>query len=229
MPLNRDAILAATATVGTTLAPWGLAFIQSYAVDKRLSPKDLVYERIDVVTGAVMTGVIGLFVIVACAATLHAQGGSIDSASDAATALKPLAGSLAGSLFGAGLVGAGLLAASILPLSTAYSVGEAIGSEVALDDPLRDAPLFYGTYAVVVIVAVAVVLMPGIPLIPILYLTQALNAVLLLPLLVFIYGLSRDRDLMGVHVSGRWGASATLAAIGFLALCLASLAVAAVM
>jgi Mn2+/Fe2+ NRAMP family transporter len=228
IPLDRAAIVAATATVGTTLAPWGLAFIQSYAVDKRLAPKDLAFERIDVVTGAVMTGVIGLFVIVACAATLHADGRSIDSATDAATALEPLAGGLAAALFGAGLLGAGLLAASILPLSTAYSVGEVVGSEAALDDPVRDAPLFYGTYAVIVVAAVAVVLVPGVPLIPILYLTQALNAVLLLPLLIFVYGISRDRELMGAHANGRWGALASAVAIGFLTLCIGALAIAAV-
>src|SRR5213078_778123 len=105
------------------------------------------YERIDVVTGAVMTGVIGLFVVIACAATLHVQGVSIDDAADAARALKPLAGSLASVLFGAGLLGAALLAASILPLSTAYSVAEAFGSESELDDPIGEARLFYGTYA----------------------------------------------------------------------------------
>jgi NRAMP (natural resistance-associated macrophage protein)-like metal ion transporter len=228
LPLNRDAILAATATVGTTLAPWGLAFIQSYAVDKRLSPKDLVLERVDVVTGAVMTGVIGLFVIVACAATLHANGRSVHSATDAAAALEPLAGSLAATLFGAGLLGAGLLAASILPLSTAYSVGEAIGSEAALDDPVRDAPIFYATYVAVVGIAVIVVLLPGIPLIPILYFTQALNAVLLLPILLFVYGISRDRELMGAHANGRWGALASGVVIGFLALCLVALAIVAI-
>ena len=95
MPLTRDAVLIATATVGTTLAPWGLSFIQSYAVDKKLTVSDLRYERIDVVTGAVLTGVIGFFVVVACAATLHVQGITIDDAADAAGALEPLAGSLA--------------------------------------------------------------------------------------------------------------------------------------
>ncbi|HEX2708641.1 MAG TPA: Nramp family divalent metal transporter, partial [Solirubrobacterales bacterium] len=74
MPLNREAVLVAVATVGTTLAPWGLAFIQSYAVDKKLKIKDLRYERVDVIVGALLTGVIGLFVVVACAATLHVQG-----------------------------------------------------------------------------------------------------------------------------------------------------------
>jgi NRAMP (natural resistance-associated macrophage protein)-like metal ion transporter len=229
LPLTRDAILLATATVGTTLAPWGLAFIQSYAVDKRLSPRELGYERVDVVVGALMTGVIGAFVVVACAATLHSQGRSINDAADAAVALEPLAGSLASTLFGAGLLGAALLAASILPLSTAYSVGEAFGYESALDDRLRDAPLFYGTYAVVVAIAVAIVLAPGAPLVPILYLTQALNALLLLPLLFFIHGISRDPDLMGDHANGPLGATASVVTIALLTLCVAALGVATVL
>ena len=124
------------ATVGTTLAPWGLAFIQSYAVDKGLAPSDVALERIDVVAGAVMTGVIGVFIVVACAATLHAQRPDIDDAADAARALEPLAGGLASTLFAAGLLGAALLAASILPLSTAYSVSEALGRRGPARRPL---------------------------------------------------------------------------------------------
>ena len=107
--------------------PWGLAFIQSYAVDKRLKIKDLRYERVDVIVGAVLTGVIGLFVVVACAATLHVAGIEINDARDAATALEPLAGSAAATLFGLGFLGAALLAAAIVPLSTAYSVSETLG------------------------------------------------------------------------------------------------------
>ena len=229
LPLTRGALLAATATVGTTLAPWGLAFIQSYAVDKRLTPADLRYERIDVVTGAVMTGVIGLFIVVACAETLYPAGISIHDAGDAARALRPLAGNLSSTLFGAGLLGASLLAASILPLSTAYSVSEALGREAALDDSPREAPVFYGTYALVVVAAVAIVLVPGAPLVPILFLSQALNAVLLLPLVVFIYGISRDRELMGEHASGRLGSAASLAVIGLLALCVSALGILSVL
>ena len=150
LPGTRAALVAVTATVGTTLAPWGLAFIQSYAVDKRLTPDRIRYERIDVLVGAAMTGVIGLFVVVAAAATLAPEGRSIDSASDAAAALEPLAGQAASLLFGAGLLAAALLAASILPLATAYSVTETLGYEAALDDPVREAPLFYGTYALIV-------------------------------------------------------------------------------
>lgn len=226
LPGTRDAILTATAVVGTTLAPWGLAFIQSYAVDKKLTVADLRYERVDVIFGAVMTGIIGVFVAVACAATLHADGRSINDAGDAAAALEPLAGSLASTLFGAGLLGAALLAASILPLSTAYSVSEVAGREAKLDDHLRDAPLFYGTYGLLVVVAVVLVLIPGAPLVPILFLSQALNAVLLLPLLGFVVGIVRDRELMGDQASGRAGTLVLLAVVALLAVCLCALAVA---
>ena len=225
LSLERDAMLAVTAVVGTTLAPWGLAFIQSYAVDKRLGPDDLGYERVDVVVGALMTGIIGAFVVVACAATLNADGRSVSDAADAAGALEPVAGDLASLLFGAGLLGAALLAASVLPLSTAYSVGEFLGTEAALDDTLREAPVFYATYAVIVVVAAAIVLVPGAPLIPILYLSQALNAVLLLPLLLFAYGISRDRELMGEHANGPVAAAATGLVIALLAVCVGSLGV----
>src|SRR5439155_11478793 len=160
----------------TTLAPWGLAFIQSYAVDKRLRPSDLAFERVDVIAGAVMTGVIGFFIVIACAATLHASGRSINDAGDAAAALQPLAGSFASTLFGVGLLGAALLAAAILPLSTAYSVSEALGREARVEASIREEPVFYGTYALVVGVGALVVLVPGAPLVPILFITQAINA-----------------------------------------------------
>jgi Mn2+/Fe2+ NRAMP family transporter len=223
MPLDRATVLLVTATVGTTLAPWGLAFIQSYVADKRLGPDDVRLERVDVVTGAVMTGVIGAFIVIACAATLHAHGTSIEDAADAAGALEPVAGGLAATLFGAGLLGAALLAASILPLSTAYSVSEALGVEGRLDDPWREARVFYATYGLVVVVAVAIVLIPGAPLVGILFVSQALNAVLLLPLLVFIRGLAGDRELMGPHALGRTGRLATAVAIALLGVCVGAL------
>jgi len=228
LPLTREAVLVAVATLGTTLAPWGLAFIQSYAVDKRLQVKDLGYERVDVVVGAVLTGVIGFFVVVACAATLHVQGIEIDDAGDAARALEPLAGDTAATLFGLGFLGAALLAAAIVPLSTAYSVSETLGRKADLDDKFGEAQSFYLSYAAVVTVAAALVLIPGAPLIQILFLSQALNAVLLLVILPFMRSLGRDRDLMGAHALGRGGRIVTgvvLAAIAISVLALAVLTV----
>jgi NRAMP (natural resistance-associated macrophage protein)-like metal ion transporter len=228
VPGTTAALVAITATVGTTLAPWGLAFIQSYAVDKRLTADRIRYERIDVVVGAAMTGVIGLFVVVACAETLFPKGRSIDSAADAATALQPLAGGTASLLFGAGLLAAALLAASILPLSTAYSISETLGYESALDDPIREAPLFYGSYALIVGLGAGIVLIPGAPLIPLLFLTQALNAVLLLPLMVFMYLIARDPRTMGALTNRRGATIAQLAVLVLVALCVAGLGALAV-
>ncbi len=205
MPMTGTAIAIVTATLGTTLAPWGLAFMQSYAVDKKLRTDDLPLERVDVITGAVLTGVIGFFVVVACAATLHRDGLGIADAADAAIALQPLAGEAAGTLFGIGLIGAAFLAASILPLSTAYSVCEFAGLEAAIDDRYRDARTFYLTYGIVTVVGAVVVLAPNVPLVTILVGTQVLNAVLLVPLLVLMIGLGRDRELMGRFAMRRAG------------------------
>jgi Mn2+/Fe2+ NRAMP family transporter len=228
LPGTRDGLLVVVATLGTTLAPWGLAFMQSYAVDKRLRPSDLGLERVDVVTGAVLTGVIGVFVVVACAATLHARGLHVDDARDAALALEPLAGAAAQTLFGLGLVGAALLAAAVVPLSTAYSVAEAVGQDADLDDRPRDAPVFYGTYAASLALATGLVLIPGAPLVSILFLTQALNAVLLLAILPFLRALARDEQLMGPHRLGRVGSVATAIVIGLVAVSVATLGALAV-
>ena len=205
MPMTADAVAIVTATLGTTLAPWGLSFMQSYAVDKKLRIEDLKLERVDVVSGAVLTGVIGFFVVVACAATLHRDGRSITDAADAAVALEPLAGAAASRLFAVGLIGASILAASILPLSTAYSVCEYAGVEAAIDDPYREARTFYLTYGIITLIGTALVLSPNAPLVPILVGTQVLNAVLLVPLLFAMIGIGRDRDLMGRFVIGRAG------------------------
>jgi Mn2+/Fe2+ NRAMP family transporter len=225
MPGTRDAALVAVATLGTTLAPWGLAFIQSYAVDKRLRPADLGFERIDVVAGALMTGVIGLFIVVACAATLHARHIDVNDARDAAEALRPLAGDAASTLFGLGFLGAALLAAAVVPLSTAYSVAEAFRAPGDVNDSLRQAPLFYATFAAMAVVAAGVVLIPGISLVSILFLTQALNALLLLGLLPFMRRIGRDPEVMGPHALGAAGRLATGLALALVAASLVALAV----
>ena len=229
LPFERHAILVATATLGTTLAPWGLAFVQSYVVDKKLKPSDWKFERIDVVGGAIATGVIGFFVVVACAETLYRNHTHINDASDAAVALAPLAGHLASTLFGVGLVGAGLLAAAILPLSTSYSVAEACGKEGRVDGSLRTEPIFFSTYIVMTVAAAAIVLIPGAPLVPILFLTQAVNAVMLLPLLAMIVHLSRDAALMGELRIGRVSAGAAWATTALIAVTVGALAVVSVL
>ncbi|MCW2998749.1 MAG: Mn transporter [Solirubrobacterales bacterium] len=225
MPVTRRSMLDAVATLGTTLAPWGLAFMQSYAVDKRLTVADLRYERLDVAAGAVMTGVIGMFIVVACAATLHVHGFRVQDAGDAAQALGPLVGDFATTLFGLGILGAAVLAAAIVPLSTAYSVAEGLGQPGGLDLTAREAPAFYGAFGAAVVVAAGLVLLPGVPLVPVLVLSQALNAVLLLAVLPFLRALALDQAVMGEHHLRRFGRVGTAVLLAMVAVSVLALAV----
>ena len=133
--------LAVVGTVGTTITPWGQAFIQSYVVDKRLRPEDLPASRVDVFSGALLTNVIAFFIVVACAATLYATGQTtITDAAQAAKALEPLAGSTASVLFAVGLLGAAFLGLGVVPLTSAYSTCETFGWETGVDWNWREAP-----------------------------------------------------------------------------------------
>ncbi len=192
---------------------------------KKLRTEDLPAERIDVITGAVLTGVIGFFVVVACAATLYRDGRRISDAADAAVALQPLAGQAASTLFAVGLIGAAFLAASVLPLSTAYSVCEYVGVEAAVDDPFREARIFYLTFGIVTLLGALAVLIPNVPLVTILVATQVLNAILLVPLLFAMIGLGRDRDLMGRFRIGRAGMVVYGLTTDAVVVCVAALAV----
>jgi Mn2+/Fe2+ NRAMP family transporter len=196
-------ILTAVGMFGTTVTPWGQFFIQGYVVDKGLGPDDLRYERIDVYLGQLAMLIVVLFIIVATAATIHATGGSIVDAKDAALALRPLAGRFAETLFAIGLLNASLMAANILPLSTSYAVCEAFGFELGLDQPVREAPVFFGMIAFSIAFGAIVILIPGISLVPVLFLSAVVNGLLLAPLFVYLYLLANDRDLMGDLRNGR--------------------------
>ena len=213
---NATFVLTAVAMVGTTVTPWGQFFIQAYVVDKSLGPEDLRYERLDVTLGALATAVVIFFIIVATAATVFATGGSIVDAQDAAQALEPLAGRFAETLFAFGLLNASLLAAGVLPLSTSYAICEAFGFELGLDEYVRDAPVFFGTIAFSIGIGALVVLIPGVSLVPILFVSAVINGILLAPILIYLYVLANDRELMGELRNGRIANLLTVIAIGLL-------------
>jgi len=225
LPLNQAGWIAIAATLGTTLAPWGLAFIQSYAVDKKITVADLRWERVDVVVGSVLTGVIGLAIAVACAATLHRAGIHIDDARDAAIALRPLAGSCATVLFGAGLLGASLLAAAIVPLATAYSIAEGVGAPASLDLDSRHYQFFYAAFVGLTVAAVSVVSLPGLPLIPLIYASQVVNAVLLPLHVVALQLLASDPVVVGAARPGKLSLAWGWVGIVLIIVCVGALAV----
>jgi len=189
--------------VGTTIAPWMQFYIQSAVVEKGITVKEYKLSRLDVIVGVIMVNIVAVFIVVACAATLHKNGISIETAKDAASALMPLAGRWAAEFFAFGLFNASLFAASILPLSTAYLICEALGFEAGVDKTWEEAPVFYWLYTFLVVAGAGIILLPGIPLIPIMLWSQVINGVLLPLVLVFMLDLINDRDLMGEHVNSR--------------------------
>ncbi len=224
MPTDNIGWIAIAATLGTTLAPWGLAFIQSYSVDKKITIANLRWERVDVIIGSLLTGIIGLAIAVACAATLNRAGVHINDASDAAAALRPLAGSFATVLFGAGLLGASLLAAAIVPLATAYSIAEGVGAPASLDLDSRHFQLFYAAFVGLTVAAVSIVSLPGLPLIPLIYTSQVVNAVMLPLHVIALHLLASDASIMGVAKSSKTSMIASWISIALITACIAALA-----
>lgn len=212
-------ILAVLATIGTTITPWGIVYMQASVADKGVELRDYQYTRLDVTVGATWGNVVSAFIVICTAATLYVHGIAVETAEQAARALEPLAGAGAHTLFSVGLLGASLLAASVLPLSTTYALCEAFGWERGLDQRPREAPVFYGLYIGIIVLSVLVVLIPGLPLFPIMWLSQSLNAILLPVLLVLVLKLANDRRLMGDWVNRgvqnvlAWGLTGLIAAI----------------
>jgi len=193
------------AIIGTTIAPWMQFYLQSSVVEKGIGVKQLTASRLDVIVGSLFTDIVAWFIVVACAATLFVHGlGAIQVPSDAAEAMKPLAGQYAFILFAAGLFNASLFAASVLPLSTAYTVCEGMGFESGLDKSFKEAPAFYWLYTFLIAAGAGVVLWPNFPLVKVTILSQVLNGVLLPVVMIFMLVLINKPELMGEHINNRW-------------------------
>ena len=197
---NKDYVAMTVTVIGATIAPWMQFYIQSSVVEKGVSIKNYAASRLDVIVGSLFTDIVAWFIVVACAATLYAHGlGGIQVASDAAEAMKPLAGKYAYLLFAIGLFNASLFAASIMPLSTAYTVCEGLGLESGVDKSFGEAPVFYWLYTLLIIGGAAVVLLPDFPLVKMMLLSQFLNGLLVPVIIIFMLRLINRRDLMGKY------------------------------
>lgn len=189
--------------IGTTIAPWMQFYLQAAVAEKNIKLENYKYSRADVISGSFMVNLVALFIMVACAATIFQAGIRIDTAKDAALALAPLAGKYASTLFAFGLLNASLFAASILPLSTAYVVCEGMGWEQGVDKKFSEAPQFYGLYSLLIFLGAGVVLWPNLPLIPIMFISQVVNGIVLPVILVFMLLLINNRKIMGAYTNGR--------------------------
>ena len=190
------------AVIGTTISPYMQVFIQSSVVEKGVKPENYSLTRIDVWGGTVFAILIVFFIVISTAATLNVRGEHVDSAAQAARALRPLAGPYAETLFAIGLFGASMLAAGVVPLATAYSITEALGFEKGVSSSFREAPIFVGIFTFLVALGALFGMMPGLPLIRVLLVTQVINGILLPVILIAVLRLVNNRELMGRHVNG---------------------------
>lgn len=191
------------AVIGTTISPYMQVYVQSSVVEKGVTPENYRRTKLDVWIGTCLAMLVVFFIVVSTAATLHKHGISIESPEDAARALRPLAGAYAEKLFAIGLFGASMLAAGVLPLATAYSISEALGFEKGVSRSFREAPIFLGVFTFLVAVGASIAVIPDLPLIRVLLVTQVINGLLLPVILFAILRLVNDPEIMGTHVNGR--------------------------
>jgi Mn2+/Fe2+ NRAMP family transporter len=187
--------------IGTTIAPWMQFYQQSSVVEKGIRLENYKYARWDTIIGAFIVNLVAFFIMIVCANILFPRGIQIQSAREAAEALKPLAGDYCYFLFAFGLLNASIFSACILPLSTAYSVCEGLGWETGVNKRFREAPQFYTLYTLIIAIGAAVILIPNVPLIPIMLISQAANGVLLPFVLFFMLLLVNNKRLMGPYTN----------------------------
>lgn len=200
---HKAYLLMLIGVIGTTIAPWMQFYQQSSVVEKGIKIENYKYSRLDVIIGSFVVNIVAIFIVVVCANTLFKNGIRIETAKDAALALKPLAGKYCFYLFAFGLLNASVFSACILPLSTAYSVCEGMGWEVGVNRRFKEAPQFYALYTAIIIIGAAIILFPGVKLIPIMLISQATNGLLLPFVLIFMLLLVNNRRLMGKYTNSK--------------------------
>ena len=194
---DQSYLLLIASNIGAVIMPWMIFYQQSATVDKGLEPQHLSAARVDTALGAVLTQLIMIAIVVTTGATLFVRHISVSDAAHAALALIPLAGKYAGIAFGAGLLGASMLGALVVSLATAWAFGEAFHWPCSLNHHYRNAKRFYGLYSTMVVLAAAVVLIPGLPLIKVTLNVEAFNAFVLPIVLCFLLVLANDKKILG--------------------------------
>ncbi len=207
------------AIIGTTITPWMQFYLQSSIAEKGIRKEEYKASRLDVFIGCSITDIISFFIIVTCATTLFPHGIRIHEASEAALALKPLAGNYAFLIFAISLANAALLGAIIVPLATSYYICEAMGWERGVNKTFSEAPQFMWIYTFMIVIAAFLILIPGAPLVFLMILSSVLNGVLLPFVLIYVLSLVNNKKIMGGYVNSKsynvitWGTVGVLTAL----------------
>lgn len=203
LEFDRAFILTFIGMIGTTITPYMQFYLQSSVVEKGIKLDEYRYEKLDVYLGAIWGDLVSFFIIVCTAITLHQANIHINSAEEAASALKPLAGNYASVLFAFGLLGASILAVTIIPLSTTYAICESFGFERGVNHSLNEAPAFYGIFTFMVFFSAVLTLIPNLSLVHIMLITQQIAGILSPVILIFMVLLINRKEVMGNFVNNR--------------------------
>ena len=198
-------MLLIVAIVGTTVAPWQLFFQQSYVIDKRLTTRFLHYERLDLAIGIgfVLFGAIAIVSFTAATFAAHREFGNFQDAAAVARGIATYAGRTPAVLFALALLDASLIGAAAVSLSTAYAVSDVLAFQHSLHRSVTQAPLFYAIYAGLIVLAAALVVLPGVPLGLLTNAVQALAGILLPSASVFLLLLCNDKAVLGPWTNTR--------------------------
>ena len=201
---ERNYIFSMVGVIGTTITPWMYFYLQGTVVEKGITEQDYRYARWDVLISAISTNVVSFFIIVASAATLWVAKVKVTTIDDVGLALVPFAKGHASLLFAVGLFGASLFGAVILPISTSFTICEAMGWEHGLNKRWAEAPAFYGIFTFILVIGAAIVLIPGAPLLFIMRLSQVAQGLVLPIFLFFLIRLASSERIMGTRANARW-------------------------
>jgi Mn2+/Fe2+ NRAMP family transporter len=201
---TRDFLLIGMGVLGTTITPWGQFFISSFAFDKKIEKGKVNYSQMEAYWGAFLTDFFSFFMIVATAAALFGSGKPLLDGLQAAQAIRPIAGDLAGTLFAVGILNAAFMGLVVVSLSTAYAFAEFFGISGSLNDSFKKSKTFYILFGVQMIAAATFVIFGNISLFKIAVFTQTINAVALPLVFYYLLKLTNDRKLMGEFVNNKF-------------------------
>lgn len=197
----KNYLIIGMGVLGTTITPWGQFFISSFAFDKRIDAKNIKFSQAETYWGAFLTDFFSFFMIIATAATLFIHNIPLESGEQAALAIKPFAGDLAGTLFAIGILNAGFMGIVIVSLSTAYAFSEFFGLSGSLNSNYMQSKPFYILFLGQLILAAVVIMFPGVSLFQLAIATQALNAMTLPLIFYYLITLTNSKEVMKEYVN----------------------------
>ncbi|MEX3929469.1 Nramp family divalent metal transporter [Paraburkholderia sp. BR10936] len=200
-----DVMLLVIGIVGTTVAPWQLFFQQSYVIDKRITPRFMKYEKVDLWIGIafVIVGAVAMMAFTAALFDGKPEFGNFTDAGGVIAGLHKYVGQTSATIFAVALLDASIIGAAAVSLSTAYAIGDVFKVKHSLHRSVLDAKGFYLVYFGIIALAAALVLIPGSPLGLLTEAVQTLAGVLLPSATVFLLLLCNDKAVLGPWVNSK--------------------------